>query len=222
MGVIHRTAILMVGLCLVLTGIAKANSFQAMSVQKAYLYGETLEAPEAVKEQYLSQGQEYAREYLRDKMLQLMAVELHALDLETMRAGVALQLDDLYDRADLPLEVQVRLLADEDMNQYLDCGRFLPIEIEMDSAFTVNSHLTMIAKLGARFDDVMRVQFGPRIDWTYNFSSSLEYNVANNSQGYDGLTLGMGFQAKDWRLKFSYEVTADYVQMQHVGLARNF
>ncbi len=222
MGVIHRIAILTASVSLLLAGIAAADSFQAMAVQKAHLYGETLEAPEAVKEHYLSQGQEYARNYLREKMLELMAVEWLALDLETMQAGVAVQLNDWYDLSDLPLETQVRLLANENLNEYLDCGRFLPIEIQMDSTFTVNPHLTLIAKMKAPFDDVLRVQFGPRFDWTHNISSSLEYHVCNNSQGYDGLTMGLGFKARDWRLKLSYEVTADFVQMQHVGLARNF
>jgi len=202
--------------------VVAGETFQALALQKATLYGETMEAPTEVKRQFLSRGQEYLREYFREQMIRNMAVRWLVVDPQRIRAGVAVNLDDFYNDIKIPLQAQMRIYADEDLNHYINCGRFLPIEVEMDSSLSLVPNFKLKAKLQAPFDDVMRLQFGSQIDWSQSLHSSIQYQLRNNSQVYDGIILAVGMKILDWRWKLNYEITADWVRSQYISLASDF
>ena len=201
---------------------AAAEQYQALALQSAALYGETIEASEEVKHHYLSRGQEHLREYFREQLIREIGVSWLAMDMQNMQTGVAMDINTLYQNLEIPIHMKMRVYADEDLNKYLNCGRFLPVEIEVDSTYCVNSKLKLKAKVEAPFDDVMRFQFGSQVDWSDDLHSSIEYQLSNASQVYDGVTIGVGWCIRKWRWRLNYEITADFEQIQHISLAGDF
>lgn len=209
-----------------------AETFQTSSYQRANPYGETVAVPEPVKQHYISRGQEYLRGYLRDQMLH--AVERYwqtsnwlYMDWKGQQAGVGVNMTPVTasngnQHVFFPLESSFRIHADEDLNRYMECGRFLPVEIEVNSALTINESIKVNAKLEAPFDDFIRIHFGSEINWSSVFQSRIQYSLANRQEVYDGLNLGMGVNLDHWYLSFNYDVSSDYVQLQYLSLARRF
>lgn len=217
-----RRVTLLTSLALSWAVAASADSFQAMAVQRAQLYGEQVNAPAEVRDHYLSQGQEYLRQTLRTHVREWMASTWLSVSEESMRPGVAMELSQISGYLGLPLDGQVRVFADEDLNHYLHCGRFLPVEIEVDSAYPLTSRITLNTKLEAPFDDILRLRVGPEFVWANGARSSLEYRVQMDSDHSNGLTLGIGFNTDAWRWRFHYEITSSLVQVQHFSLAKDF
>ncbi|MBN1595603.1 hypothetical protein JW933_06735 [candidate division FCPU426 bacterium] len=198
------------------------ESYQAMALQNAQLYGEPLKASDDFRNHMLSRGQDYLRAYLREQMLSTVAVNWLAIDEHTMQAGVAFELSEFYESFNLPIMAQMRIYADEDLGRYLSCGRFLPIQVEMDSAYTLGPNFQFKAKVEAPLDDVLRFTFGSQIDWSHSLFSSVQYQLSNDSTVYDGVVFGLGWRFYSWRWKMNYEVTADMIQIQHMSLATDF
>ncbi len=203
-----------------------AETFRTSSYQHVDSYGEAVVVPEPIKQHYISQGQEYLRGYLREQMLQ--AVERYwdksnwlYMDWQGPKAGVAVDMSNQAQLA-LPLETSIRIYADEDLAHYLECGRFLPVEIEVDSEYRFNDVIKIKAKLEAPFDDFVRVHIGSEINWSTVFHSKIKYSLCNRQDVYDGLNLGMGVNLNQWRLSFNYDLSSDYVQLQYLSLARRF
>jgi hypothetical protein len=215
-------AILLASLAVSWATASWADSFQALAVQRAQLYGEKVNAPAEVRDQYLSQGQEYLRHLLRTQVREWMSSTWMSVNEESMRPGVAMELNQVTDFLGLPLDGQVRVYANEDLNRYLTCGRFLPIEIELDSAYSLTSRVTLNTKLEAPFDDIMRLQVGPEMAFENGARSYLEYHLQMDSQRSDGLAFGIGFDTQSWRWRLNYEITSSLIQIQHLSLAKDF
>lgn len=201
-----------------------AESYQALAIQKAALYGEKVEVSEAEKNHLLSSGQEYIRYYLRDEMLRSMAGRWLAVDDKTLHTGFKFDLHEFYQKTPgkAAFRAEMCFYADEDLQKYMNCGYFLPVEIEIDSSLMILPNMEVKAKIEAPFDDVMRFQLGSKIDWNQKVSSSIQYRLSNSSQSYQGLTLGMGIQFLSWRCKVNYELTAEMNQVQHFSIAKDF
>ncbi|MEW6517044.1 MAG: hypothetical protein AB1439_09075 [candidate division FCPU426 bacterium] len=201
---------------------ALADSFQAMALQQAQLYGDRVSAPAEVRDQYLSQGQEYLRRFLRSQMRELISSSGMSIVEDSRQASVAMDIDRMAALIGLPLEGQVRIYADEDLNRYLSCGRFLPIEIEVDSSYPLVQQVTMNTKVEAPFDDVMRVWVGPELKLKNGAHSYLEYHLQMDGERSNGLAFGIGFRTQGWRWRLNYEVTSSLVHLQHFSLAKDF
>jgi hypothetical protein len=212
--------------CMMMVGFvvssSSAEQYQALALQSKALYGESIEASEDDKNHYLSRGQEYLREYFREQMIREIGVAWLAMDVQNMQTGVAVDLNSFYQGIEIPLHTQMRVYADEDLNNYLNCGRFLPVEIEMDSTYSISSKFKIKAKVEAPFDDVMRFQLGSQIDWTNVLNASIQYQLSNASDVYDGVSMGIGWHVRNWRWRVNYEITAEYEQIQHISLASDF
>lgn len=216
-------AILLTGLAAGWAIAARADSFQALALQRAQLYGEKVNAPAEVRDHYLSQGQEYLRRWMRSQMQTWMPVaSWDAAREEAMQSGVAVELGQMTDLLGLPLNGQVRVYANEDLNRYLTCGRFLPIEIQVDTAYPLARGVTVNTKLEAPFDDVLRIMVGPELNLTNGAHSFLEYHLQMDGERSDGVTFGLGFRIRDWRCRLNYEVTSSLTHLQHISLAKDF
>lgn len=200
----------------------QAESYQALAIQKAVLYGDQVEVSEAQRHHLLSRGQEYLRYYLRDEMLRNMAGRWLAIETHTMQTGFKFELQDFLHGTEKAFTAEMRIYADEDLNKYLECGYLLPIEVEMDSFLRIGPNVQLQAKVEVPFDNVMRFQLGSKVDWNQSFYSSIQYRLSNSSDIYEGLTMGTGLRFSNWRCKVNYEIAADMTQIQHLSIARDF
>lgn len=202
---------------------ATAEMLQCFDVQKAMIYGEKIQVPEEVKQHYLSKGQEYLRSYLKDKMLGVVASQWLQVNWHEMQTLAAVKLNDFCkDAYNLPLSAQVRVYAEEDIKQYYNCGRFWPVEIELDSSYMLMPFLKLKAKLEAPFNDLVRFQIGSEIQWSEGITSHLQYRLCNAGRSYDGMNICWGLNIMDWKVSLNYDLTPEFYQLHRISLAKKF
>ena len=210
-------------LLLVFSFCASAEMLQCFDVRKAMVYGEQIQVPEEVKQHYLSQGQEYLRSYLKDKMFEVVASQWLEVNWHEMQTLVAVELNDFYkDAYNLPLSAQVRVYAAENVKQYYDCGRFWPVEIELDSSYALMPSFKLKAKLEAPFNDMLRFQIGSEIQWSKVITAQLQYRLGNAGRSYDGMNIFWGLNIMDWKVSLNYDLTPEFHQFHRISLAKKF
>ncbi|MCK5218651.1 hypothetical protein KAR10_03965 [bacterium] len=202
---------------------ATAERLQCFAVQKAVIYGEEIQVPEEVKQHYLSQGQEYLRGYLKNKMLGVVASKWLPVDWHKLQTLAAVELNDFCkDAYNLPLRAQVRVYAEEDIKQYYNCGRFWPVEIEIDSSYRLMPFFKLEAKLEAPFNDLLRFQIGSEIQWSEVITSHLQYRLCNAGRSYDGMNIWWGLNIMDWKVSLNHDLTPEFHQIHRISLAKKF
>lgn len=213
---------------LILASAVHAGSYQqTVSIQNAQIYGDSLNLPEPERDQIVSQGQDYLKNMLRDQMIKVMdRTWLHGawlyFDPQRSRTGVEAQVGEGRNFLNLPVKAKVRVYANEDVNKYLECGWYLPIEVEVESTCQINRKLKVHTKLEVPFDDFLRLYMGSNMQWSSLFYSHINYSIANRSDVYDGLNMGIGLNLDDWRVNFSYDLTSDYIQLHYFSIAKSF
>ncbi len=205
-----------------------AESYQQiMAIQHAQLYGDKIALPDTSRQQVVSQGQEYIRNMLREQMLKsvprawlngswLLSNEDQA------HAGVETNLTRKLWGNDWPMDMVVRVYADEDINHYLTCGWCLPVEMEMETSYQMTKQVRLNAKVDAPLNSLLRLQVGSEMTWSDLISSHFTYSVSNGSESYDGVSLAIGVNLSSWKLKFNYDMDAHFTQLHYLSLARKF
>lgn len=220
--------LLVLSWCLIDTTRAGADEFyQTVAVQHARLYGEKIQLPVSDRDHYVSQGQEYLRKLARREMMAIFSQSwLNSawfyLDAEQPLAGMEADIGSTSQLNWLPISTKIRVLADENINHYLACGGALPIEVELESTYHMSQTIQVQAKLEAPFDDYLKLRLGSQMQLSPFVHSQFQYDLAANGHGYDGLSMGIGWQLERWQVRLHYRVTADYTEMHHLSIARAF
>ncbi len=207
------------------TGVS-AETFRANDLQTASLYGEQQTITESDRHTYLSRGQEYLRQYVQDNLRRFMSDSGVSMDLSHMQATATLDLQKLNPAQDttnaLPLEAKLRIWADEDLNNYLFCGRFIPLRMEMESLYHLGDTMDVSARVFAPFNDVMRLEVGSRYHWSEQVISRWQYTLRNDSEVRGNMNLGLGIQWADWQVALDYDMTPQFTQQQRISIGKNF
>jgi hypothetical protein len=208
--------------------VVHAETMHGLEFQAASIYGERQAPPESVRHEYLSQGQDYLRQYVRENLRRFISDSGVALDINEMQASATVNLNTLAlpgpagAQASIPVENKFRIWAAEDLNDYLHCGRFVPLHLELESQYHMGSNLDFSARLRAPLDNVMQIELGSQFHWTEEVVSRWQYTMHNNSELYGNLNLGLGIQWRDWQVALDYDVTPQLIQQQRLSLGKNF
>jgi len=178
---------------------------------------------EEIKGQYLSQGQDYLRTYMRESMQRLLAEQGVAIDMNQAQTGAALDLTPLYAKNQKsPLATRLHFWAKDDLQSYLSCGRFLPVKVEMDSAYQMAPRLRFQARLEAPLDDLFLMEVGSSFRWTNDIDTRVSTTLRHGERFYSGVALGVDVALASWRLEMEYCLNPDSVLLQRLTLGTNF
>ncbi len=180
------------------------------------------EVPENIRDHYQSVGQNYLRTYLRQSMVRFISDQGLPVDLDLLQPAATLDLTSLYDPAQNDLRTKLRFMAGEDFQKYLNCGQNVPVKIELESTYHVLPHLDLQARMDAPFDDLLEVRLGSAFRWSEAWYTRFQYTLRNDAQIYAGLNLGIGCSWQSWILDYSYDVSGDFVHLQHLSLGKIF
>jgi hypothetical protein len=195
---------------------------QASSVMpNDYSYGEKAAYSTETRQEYLSRGQEFIRDYVRNELLKIMAANGVVVDNETLATGVSVDVKKYYADPSFPVDTQVRVYADQDFSHYQN-SHFLPVEMEVASGCAFRENFKLHATVTAPWNKVASLNVGSEIIWNKEISSTMQYRLNNSSHAYDGFNVGLGFKLQDWQMTLSYDLTSDFAFFQHLRLSRNF
>lgn len=173
------------------------------------------------RDQYLCAGKEYLRSYMRQNLVRFMADQGMLADESDAPASASIDLAEFY-RVDFLLGTKVRFMADDDLQNYLFCGRFLPVKIEMESSWPLWKDIQLRARMQAPFNDLLKVEVGSSFAGPGPLTSKLLYTFANSSQVYAGMNIGLGMELQPWHLEYECHLTPGTAQMQRLTLDRSF
>jgi hypothetical protein len=161
------------------------------------------------------------RSYMRENILRFMADQGMALDDETSQASASIDLTKFY-ASTLPLAAKVRFLANEDVQNYFYCGRYLPVKIEMESSYPVWTGMNLRARMQAPFDDLLKLEVGSSFCGPGPLTSKIQYTFAASRQIYAGMNIGLGMDLQFWHLEYECNLAPGMVQLQRISLGRRF
>jgi len=188
----------------------------------SYSYGDSRSLPTEDRREYLSQGQVYLRNFIREQLLKFMAENGMPIDEEKLHDAVSMDVTRLYADPGSSLQTRIHVYADSRLDSYYGVGRFLPVEIEVDSSYHLQDNLKLKAKMEAPFNSVTVLNLGSEFLWENGVSSIRGDRLSTGSQVYDGFNLGLAFQMSNWRVKLDYDLTPDFVSFNHLNFSTNF
>jgi hypothetical protein len=216
------------GICILLAGAGclagqvYAESVRGLDFRAAGYNGEQPVPSESMKHEYLSRGQDYLRQYLRDNLRRFVLDSGVQVDVDTMQTAATVNLSDLQPGKPLPLETKMRIWAAENVNDYMTCGRFVPLRLELESSYCVNPGMEMSARVKAPFDNLLQLELGSQMHWSEQIVSHWKYTLHNATQIYGGFNIGLGIQLADWRVALDYDMTPEWIQQQRITFDKNF
>jgi hypothetical protein len=205
-----------------LAATAAAETYYGLNLQPA-IYTERPVLNDRAKAQVLSEGQEYLRTYLRENLRRFLADSGAAVDWEQAQAAVSLDMTRFYTNpGDASVRTRLRVLANENMQDYFSGRRFSPGKFEMDSDLQLHPDFRLHARVDAPIDDLYEMEVGSQIRWSDNLDSRLSYTLRNSDRLYAGVALGVDFRWNDWHLEMGANYTPDAVLLQSVSFRKNF
>jgi hypothetical protein len=181
---------------------------------------------DSARHEYVSQGQDYLRQYVRENVRRFISDSgILAMENSDMQTAATINLTNLTSSpsaAVIPWETKVRLWAAEDMNEYLKCGRFIPVRMEMESAYKATPVLDFSARVRAPFNNVLQMDLGSQMHWTSAVSSHWQYSLQNDTQVFGNFNVGLGFQWLNWQASLDCDLTPQRTQQQRLTLGKTF
>lgn len=181
-----------------------------------------LAVSETTRQHYQSVSQDYLRTYLRDSLKRFIADSGVAVNLDSTVTSATLDVSQLYARDEFPLKTKFRVLAKDDVQQYLHCGLNIPIKLEMDSVYQLLPDMQVHAGFRAPFDDLFQAEFGSCVRWSDDIDSRLTATLRHGEKFYTGVSVSTDVHWNDWHLALGYNLTPDAVFVQSISLGKNF
>lgn len=177
---------------------------------------------EPVKADCVRVGENYLRNYLREQMLLSMAAYFPGSDPLLARDSVSMLDTNFSGGEGFPWQASLRVRADSRLERYLTCGRFLPLQVRLDSAFQLLPTLELETTLQAPFDDVVRLQMGSRFRWAEQWHTHWKYELSNSARKIEGMNLGLNWVWQEWDCTLEYTLTAAWENSQRLQIRRSF
>ncbi|NTV51604.1 MAG: hypothetical protein HGA76_01120 [Candidatus Firestonebacteria bacterium] len=203
---------------------AQAAPYRALDLPSPSVYGDQPAPSESTRHEYVSQGQDYLRQYVRENLRRLVS-ETGILTMEAtdMQTAATVNLATLAPAtAALPWETKVRLWAAENLNDYLNCGRFIPLRMEMESNYKLTPGVDFSARVRAPFNNVLQVDLGSQMQWSSLVSSHWQYSLQNDAQVSGNFNVGLGMQWSEWQASLDFDLTPQRTQQQRFTVGKNF
>ena len=221
MKTIRRVIIMLLSMAFLGAGIGSAAA--EMLVHPAgYGTSERFEITESDKEHYLSRGQEFLREYMREQVLRFAADHGVPLQEYDYRPGASLDVSRWLHRDDARLQTRFRVLADEDLQKYFQGDGLWPVWMEVESSFRANDAWKLGVLMRAPLDDLLTMEFSSRLRLSETIETRLQWRLKNTGNVYDGLDVGLGWRWSAWCLTWDCGLTEDFRQRQRLSIARFF
>lgn len=205
------------------TGKAAAQGLHSLSLGTSDpVPGRTL-ITEDSKREYLSQGQEYLRAYLRSSVRRMLQDQGVVVDLDQAYTGASFDLTPWYGQSrDTRFFTRFQVSASEDLSAYLTCGHLLPVRFEVDSAYQMSSRLRLQARLEAPLNDLFQMELGTRYQCWEGIDARLATSLLRSDRMYTGVTAGLEVAMSGWRLDLECRLNPDSVLMQRFNLGTTF
>jgi len=174
-----------------------------------------------LKSHYKSKANKYLQNYFKQQVLNYLDKN-YLLPMSPSIYKTSWLITTFTLKLDTPLKTNIFLEADNNLNHYLYCGRFLPIEISLTSSYNILPNLLFQANLIAPFDNLLQLNLTSNFSYTKYFSYNLEYNLCNASQKYQGLNMRFNFSLYDWDMRLIYELNQDLIASNHIKLVKSF
>ncbi len=197
------------------------DSYAAQSVRATALgEGSPFTMSEGIKQDYLSQGQDFLRGYLRESMFRFLAQQGWYTNAAPGDTLAFMDLTSLYSqREDDPLNTQLRLQASDNLQRYLTS---VPIKLELESSYLLIPRMQVHALLSAPFDDLLQLRLGSGIQWSDQLQTKIQYALCNGSQSYAGFSLGLNYAFQDWSLDLLYDLDPNFSLSEQISLQKKF
>ena len=193
------------------------NPYSTMNIK-----GEKREFSQEQKDCYLSTGKDYLRKLIREQVMRFVADRGLYREANAEEKAASLDILSLAGSGAYWPETRLRVMANEDVEKYLSCGRFIPIKFELESNIQVTAAYSLRARLHAPLNDLLRLELGSSFSLFRNLSTTFQYSLQNGSQIFSGLTVGMGMDLSPWHLQWDCDINPDAANLQRLSLARFF
>lgn len=205
------------------TGVATAEGLRSLNLGVPGPVSGSTFITEDSKREYLSQGQEYLRTYLRSSVRRMLQTQGVAVDLDQAQTGAAFDLTSWYSQhGDPRISTHLQVSASDDLSSYLTCGRQLPVRIELDSAYQMMPELSLQARFDAPFDDLFRMELGTRYQCAPGIDARLATSLCRSDRLCTELAAGVEVAMSSWRLDLECRLNPDSVLMQRLNLGTTF
>lgn len=209
-----------------MTFFAQAAPFHALDMPAPATYDNQPVISDSTRHEYISQGQDYLRQYVRENVRRFISDSgILAMDENNLETTATLNLSSLTSTSaatPMPWETKLRFWAAEDMNEYLKCGRYIPVRVEMESAFKVTHMLDFSARVRAPFNNVLQMDLGSQMHWTSEVSSHWQYSLQNDTQVFGNFNIGLGFQWLNWQASLDCDLTPQRTPQQRLTVGKTF
>jgi hypothetical protein len=205
---------------------AQAAPLHALDLPAASTYDNQPVLSESSRHEYVSQGQDYLRQYVRENLRRFISDSgILAMEAGDFQTAATLNLNTLAAvPANTPVswENKVRFWATEDLNEYLNCGRFVPMCMEMESNYKLSRAMDVSARVRAPFNNVLQVDLGSQMHWSPQVSSHWQYSIQNDAQVFGNFNVGLGLQWFDWQASLDCDLTPQRTQQQRFTVGKSF